>query len=163
MGSHAPHIKNIEAWTIVVSAKQCYCFCFAGIGYETAKALLQQNFNVTIACRDPSRATGAVSKLKAEVPGADVDWLQLDLADLQSVKQAATTWLDNGKQIDVLLNNAGVHHTLINGLHHSCYMSNSPDASAHSLPDLWLLVDYRPAMFLSLQPARHVSWWLNLH
>jgi len=134
----------------------------AGIGYETAKALLQQNFNVIIACRDPSRATDAVSKLKAEVPGADVDWLQLDLADLQSVKQAATTWLDNGKQIDVLLNNAGVHHILINGLHHSCYMSYSPDASAHSSSDLWLLVDYRPAMFLSLQQNRHVSWWLNI-
>eukprot|EP00775_Hariotina_reticulata_P004467 gene4467-4723_t len=80
----------------------------AGIGYETAKALLQQNYNVTIACRDKNRATDAVSKLRAEVPGADVDWLQLDLADLQSVSRAANTWLDSGKQIDVLLNNAGV-------------------------------------------------------
>jgi len=81
--------------------------CTQGLGTETAKSLLQQNYDVTIACRDPARATSAVSKLQSEVPGAVVDWLQMDLADLQSVAKAANTWLDSGKQIDVLLNNAG--------------------------------------------------------
>jgi NADP-dependent 3-hydroxy acid dehydrogenase YdfG len=31
----------------------------------------------------------------------------MDLANLQSVRDAAAAWLDSGKQIDVLLNNAG--------------------------------------------------------
>ena len=41
------------------------------------------------------------------VPGAAVQALLLDLADLSSVRRAAQTLLESGRDIDVLLNNAG--------------------------------------------------------
>lgn len=80
---------------------------YAGIGYETAKVLLAKGYNVTLACRDASRAASAVQRLQQQQPGAPVDYLLLDLADLASVRDAANKWMDSGKQIDVLLNNAG--------------------------------------------------------
>ncbi|WIA11936.1 hypothetical protein OEZ85_012018 [Tetradesmus obliquus] len=79
-----------------------------GIGYETAKVLLAKGYSVTLACRDASRASNAVQRLQQQQPGAPVDYLLLDLADLASVRDAANKWMDSGKQIDVLLNNAGV-------------------------------------------------------
>jgi NAD(P)-dependent dehydrogenase (short-subunit alcohol dehydrogenase family) len=49
-----------------------------------------------------------VSALKAAQPSASISYILMDLANLQSVRDAAAAWLDSGKQIDVLLNNAGV-------------------------------------------------------
>eukprot|EP00878_Enallax_costatus_P009201 GHUV01009619.1.p1 GENE.GHUV01009619.1~~GHUV01009619.1.p1 ORF type:complete len:323 (+),score=85.49 GHUV01009619.1:886-1854(+) len=79
-----------------------------GIGYETAKSLCIKGYDVVIACRDQQRAANAVANLKQEVPAASIDYVLLDLAKLQSVRDAANKWLDSGRQIDVLLNNAGV-------------------------------------------------------
>eukprot|EP00879_Flechtneria_rotunda_P021676 GHRR01022856.1.p1 GENE.GHRR01022856.1~~GHRR01022856.1.p1 ORF type:complete len:328 (+),score=65.48 GHRR01022856.1:56-1039(+) len=79
-----------------------------GIGYETAKALCKQGYQVTIACRDQGKAANAVQDIRLTVPGASIDHVLLDLANLRSVRGAAASWLDSGKQIDILLNNAGV-------------------------------------------------------
>ncbi len=79
----------------------------AGIGYETAKSLTAKGFEVVIACRDPSRASAAVAKLKAEQPGAAITSVQLDLGNLSSVRDCAKQLLDEGRPFDVLLNNAG--------------------------------------------------------
>ncbi len=46
---------------------------------------------------------------RALVPGADVHTLHLDLAELSSVRDCASAWLDSGRPLDVLLNNAGAH------------------------------------------------------
>ena len=69
--------------------------------------LCSKGYDVTIACRDPTRAQNAVAALKAADPAASISYVLLDLANLQSVRDAAAAWLDSGKQIDVLLNNAG--------------------------------------------------------
>eukprot|EP00882_Tetradesmus_deserticola_P013760 GHRQ01014613.1.p1 GENE.GHRQ01014613.1~~GHRQ01014613.1.p1 ORF type:complete len:292 (+),score=92.51 GHRQ01014613.1:48-923(+) len=79
-----------------------------GIGYETAKVLLAKGCSVTLACRDATRASNAVQRLQQQQPGAPVDYLFMDLADLASVRDAANKWIDSGRQIDVVLNNAGV-------------------------------------------------------
>lgn len=78
-----------------------------GIGFQTAKVLCNKGYDVTIACRDPTRAQNAVTALKAADPSASISYILMELANLQSVRDAAAAWLDSGKQIDVLLNNAG--------------------------------------------------------
>lgn len=70
--------------------------------------LCSKGYDVTIACRDPTRAQNAVAALKAAQPSAQISHVIMDLANLQSVRDAAAAWLDSGKPIDVLLNNAGV-------------------------------------------------------
>jgi len=80
--------------------------------YETAKSLYQQGNNIVFACRDEARANGAIQRLassssSSSAPGK-LSFEKLDLADLSSVKDFTKRYLDSGRPIDVLLNNAGV-------------------------------------------------------
>mmetsp|Transcript_11294 Transcript_11294/g.28946 ORF Transcript_11294/g.28946 Transcript_11294/m.28946 type:complete len:324 (-) Transcript_11294:111-1082(-) len=79
-----------------------------GIGFETAKALSGKGMDVVIACRNTVKAGAAVAKLKAENPSAMVSSMPLDLADLASVRDFSSAYLDSGRKLDVLINNAGV-------------------------------------------------------
>ncbi|KAF7303475.1 Short-chain dehydrogenase/reductase family protein [Mycena indigotica] len=79
-----------------------------GIGYETVKQLLLKNATVYLAARSPEKAAIAIAQLKAETNGKEAVFLQLDLADLPSVKKAAEAFLAQEEKLDVLINNAGV-------------------------------------------------------
>jgi len=80
----------------------------AGIGFETARALLSRGDRVVLACRDMVKAERACSSLREAVPGAAVSASELDLADLASVRSFARRFLDSGEPLDVLVNNAGI-------------------------------------------------------
>jgi NAD(P)-dependent dehydrogenase (short-subunit alcohol dehydrogenase family) len=80
----------------------------SGLGLETATRLAERGATVVLACRNAAKAQAAVDQLRAEVPGADVSVLPLDLADLDSVADAAAALLDDGRPVDVLVNNAGL-------------------------------------------------------
>ncbi|CAG9460028.1 unnamed protein product [Pedinophyceae sp. YPF-701] len=81
-----------------------------GIGYESAKALVSKDYDIVMACRDPTRMESAKARLGNEVPSAagKISTELLDLASLESVRDFTKRYLDSGRQIDVLLNNAGV-------------------------------------------------------
>ena len=76
----------------------------AGIGWEAARVLAMRGGEVIMACRDVAKGEAARARIVAEVPGAALCVLRLDLADLASVRAAA----DQVERIDVLVNNAGV-------------------------------------------------------
>src|ERR1700754_2535449 len=59
-----------------------------GIGRENVKALLAHKAKVYILSRDHAKSTEAINSLKSET-GQDAEFIQLDLADLDSVKRAA--------------------------------------------------------------------------
>jgi NAD(P)-dependent dehydrogenase (short-subunit alcohol dehydrogenase family) len=61
-----------------------------------------------MACRDLTRGTEALERLRQAVPGALAELLLLDLASLSSVRAAAEQELASGLPLDVLINNAGV-------------------------------------------------------
>jgi NAD(P)-dependent dehydrogenase (short-subunit alcohol dehydrogenase family) len=71
----------------------------SGLGLETARVLAEQGAHVVAAVRDPSAAP----------EGSEV--LALDLADLASVRRAASAFLERHDRLDVLVNNAGVMFT----------------------------------------------------
>lgn len=80
-----------------------------GIGFETAKALLQKDYYVVLGCRDTQKAEAARGKLKQLVPQArGIEVATFDLADLGSVRAWAQRAQDFGLPLDVLVNNAGV-------------------------------------------------------
>ncbi|KAF8073782.1 hypothetical protein FPV67DRAFT_1479259 [Lyophyllum atratum] len=79
----------------------------SGVGKECAKALLQRNANVYIACRNRSKSEGAIAELR-QLTGKDAKFLQLDLADLTSVRAAAAEFTSKEKQLHILFNNAGI-------------------------------------------------------
>ncbi|KAJ6553017.1 NAD-P-binding protein, partial [Mycena capillaripes] len=79
----------------------------SGIGYETVKVLLSKNARVYLAARSSSKGNAAIAELETET-GKRAEFLELDLADLRSVRRAATTFLTNEERLDILFNNGGV-------------------------------------------------------
>lgn len=80
-----------------------------GIGKETARVLLAKNAKVWIACRDATKGKAALDELK-EQTGREAHLLQLDLANLRSIKQSAEEFASKEAQLHILYNNAGVMH-----------------------------------------------------
>ena len=80
----------------------------SGIGFETAKALAQKGATVIMACRNLDKANAAVTEIKKAVRDAKLDIIQLDLADLASVRSFAEAFLGKYDTLDLLINNAGV-------------------------------------------------------
>jgi NAD(P)-dependent dehydrogenase (short-subunit alcohol dehydrogenase family) len=85
----------------------------AGLGVETARALVAHGADVVGAARDlekAKRATTEVSKAAKET-GVSFTLLELDLASLKSVRAAADKLLADGRLFDVIIANAGVMAT----------------------------------------------------
>ncbi len=85
----------------------------AGLGVETARALLAHGADVVGAARDlekASQATSEVSKAAAK-RGASFELIELDLASLKSVRAAADKLVADGRLFDVIIANAGVMAT----------------------------------------------------
>ncbi len=82
----------------------------SGIGYAAARELARNGARVVLACRSEPRAEDAESRIRAEVPDADVQFMRLDLADLASVREFAERYGRGrgGDRLDLLINNAGV-------------------------------------------------------
>jgi len=78
-----------------------------GLGYEAARMLAGNGARVVIACRAETRAAEAIARIHKLHPDAEVEFVALDLGDLASVRACAAL-LQNEKQIDVLINNAGI-------------------------------------------------------
>ncbi|WP_263410402.1 SDR family NAD(P)-dependent oxidoreductase [Terriglobus tenax] len=85
----------------------------AGLGVETARSLVEHGAEVVGAARDlekAQRATAEVSRT-AEANGGSFSLIELDLADLASVRAAADKLNAEGKLFDVVIANAGVMAT----------------------------------------------------
>ncbi|MHC8407427.1 SDR family NAD(P)-dependent oxidoreductase [Pseudomonas sp. TMB3-21] len=76
----------------------------AGIGIETARALVNAGANVTLAVRRPDAAQLIAAELRVEGRGS-VEVRSIDLADLASVKTFAEAW---SEPLHILVNNAGI-------------------------------------------------------
>jgi NAD(P)-dependent dehydrogenase (short-subunit alcohol dehydrogenase family) len=85
----------------------------AGIGVETARALVAHGADVVGAARDlekARRATSEVSNAAAEA-GASFELVETNLASLKSVRAAADKLVADGRLFDVIIANAGVMAT----------------------------------------------------
>lgn len=84
----------------------------SGLGLRTATALAAKGARVLLGCRSPERGAGALDEVSRTATGPAPELITLDLADLASVRDAATTVRDRtGGRLDVLVNNAGVMAT----------------------------------------------------
>lgn len=79
-----------------------------GIGFVTARELARRGARVFIACRSAERAQQAADTIRAAVAAARVDTLQLDLGDLDSVRDCARSFLAHDLPLHLLVNNAGL-------------------------------------------------------
>ncbi|MCK5222701.1 MAG: SDR family NAD(P)-dependent oxidoreductase, partial [Candidatus Aminicenantes bacterium] len=98
-------IKNISdqnGKTIIVTGSS------SGIGFETARVLALKNAEVIIAVRNPEKGKKALEKIISEKDNANVKVMNLDLANLESVKEFADEFKKKYNKLDILINNAGV-------------------------------------------------------
>ncbi|KAI0821738.1 NAD-P-binding protein [Trametes gibbosa] len=94
-------IPDLSGKTMIVTGGN------TGIGKETVKALLVHNAKIYIAGRNPHKVSEAIQDLR-EQTGKEALFLQLDLADLQSIKGAVSEYLKKEERLDVLFNSGGV-------------------------------------------------------
>lgn len=85
----------------------------AGLGLETARALAAHGAQVVGAARDLSKAEAATAQVRkdAAVNGGGFELIELDLADLKSVRACADRLLAKDEPFDVVIANAGVMAT----------------------------------------------------
>ncbi|MFI6603085.1 oxidoreductase [Nonomuraea sp. NPDC050536] len=76
----------------------------SGIGLPTALELARHGAEVVVTARDAAKGEATLAAIRREVPGAKVSYRRLDLADLASVREFAST-ID---RLDLLVNNAGI-------------------------------------------------------
>ena len=96
------NIPDQSGRTVVVTGPST-----GGIGFHTALELARRGARVVLAGRSPDKLRAAADAIRAEVPGADLPEVVVDLADLESVRRGAAAVGALGP-VDVLVNNAGV-------------------------------------------------------
>src|ERR1700688_3514542 len=85
----------------------------AGLGVETARSLAAHGAHVVGAARDLNKAKSATEQVRndAAANGGSFDLVELDLANLKSVRACADRLLAKGEAFDVVIANAGVMAT----------------------------------------------------
>ncbi|MGD2060886.1 MAG: SDR family NAD(P)-dependent oxidoreductase [Acidimicrobiia bacterium] len=78
----------------------------SGIGEAAAKELAALGFHVIAAGRSEQRTKRVIDEI--ETAGGSAEYLHLDLASLESVRQTARRVEEGGRALDILVNNAGV-------------------------------------------------------
>jgi NAD(P)-dependent dehydrogenase (short-subunit alcohol dehydrogenase family) len=77
-----------------------------GIGFEVCRQLGQLGHHIFLSARNIKKGNDAVEKLRKE--NIEIDFIQIDVADENSVKNAAKEFGDKSVKLDVLINNAAI-------------------------------------------------------
>lgn len=125
MGGHLsfPRVTLPKERVVIVTGAN------TGIGYETAKWIAMMGATVILACRSEDRAREAMARMNAEFeaekdrktpgvvdyPELNIEFMKLDCASLQSVMDFVKEFKLSGRQLHVLVCNAGI------GLHKQAY------------------------------------------
>jgi NAD(P)-dependent dehydrogenase (short-subunit alcohol dehydrogenase family) len=81
----------------------------AGLGVETSRALAAHGAHVVGAARDLNKAEAATEQVRKDAAnGGSFELIELDLANLKSVRACADQLLAKGELFDVVIANAGV-------------------------------------------------------
>lgn len=93
---------NLNGKTVVITGAN------SGIGYEAVKALSAKGAKVIMAVRSKEKGQAALNAILEDNDSAKVELMQLDLADLESVRAFANGIQSRFDRLDLLINNAGV-------------------------------------------------------
>jgi len=80
----------------------------SGLGLGTTKELARKGAKVVMAVRNLDKGKTACNNILKELPDADLELMQMDLSDLNSIINFSTEFKNKYSKLDVLINNAGV-------------------------------------------------------
>jgi len=98
----AADVPDLSGKTVVVTGAN------SGLGFEATRAFAEKGAHVVMACRSLDRGADAMTDIRDSVPAASLTLSELDLADLDSVRQFADEFAAEHGSLHVLCNNAGV-------------------------------------------------------
>jgi NAD(P)-dependent dehydrogenase (short-subunit alcohol dehydrogenase family) len=91
------NIPDLSGKTIIVTGGN------SGLGFESVKAFAGRNAFVVMACRSLEKGNMAKKEILRFFPAANINVMELDLANLESVRNFAADFLKNNNRLDVLL------------------------------------------------------------
>ena len=94
--------ERLDGKTVIVTGGS------GAIGKEIAIDLATRGAKVIIASRDMHRGQSAVQEIQHASKNTDIRWCYLDLANLLTVRDFANHIIQTEKNLDILINNAGV-------------------------------------------------------
>ena len=80
----------------------------SGVGLMTALGLAKAEYHVFIACRSAAKAAKAVSYIRQNSGNENVEFLPLNLASLDSVRECVKLFENRQIPLHILVNNAGI-------------------------------------------------------
>ncbi len=96
-------LSSLEGKTFVITGAN------TGAGFEATRILLTKGAKVVMLNRNPQKSEVAITSLKEEFgQNADVSFIQMNLAELASVRKAAAELLVKTDKIDVLMCNGAI-------------------------------------------------------
>jgi len=98
---HWPEPAPLPGTSVIVTGAT------SGLGFETSVQLARLGAEVTFVARDPERARRALESITERSGSDNVSFLVADMADLESVRRAAASYLERHDTLDVLIHNAG--------------------------------------------------------
>lgn len=79
----------------------------SGIGYQCSLALAEKGATVVMACRNLERGQAALDAIRGAAPKARLELMELDLANLESIRAFAEAFRSKHKELHALINNGG--------------------------------------------------------
>ncbi len=139
-------IPDIAGLTVLITGAN------SGIGFEAARALAGHGATVVLGCRSRSKAEDAVARIAETNPSGSTAILEIDLADLDSVRRAADEITSRHDRLDLLVNNAGLMATPRQRTEQGFEMQLGVNHLAH-----FALTGHLMPLLLRSGPARVVS------
>jgi NAD(P)-dependent dehydrogenase (short-subunit alcohol dehydrogenase family) len=81
-----------------------------GIGRAAALEMAGMGASLVLLCRDRDRGETAMAEISERSGNRDIDLLVADLSSQRQIRAAAAAFLESGRPLHVLLNNAGAIH-----------------------------------------------------
>lgn len=79
-----------------------------GAGFEATKVLISKGAKVVILSRNAKKVNDAIHQIKLQFKDADIEFIKIDLASLESVRSAANIINNSIEKIDALICNAAI-------------------------------------------------------
>jgi len=83
----------------------------SGIGLEATKVLSEKGAKIILPVRNLEKGKRAEQEIKQRFNSADIELMELDISDFDSVRQFADEFTKKYSKLDLLLNNAGIMWT----------------------------------------------------
>ncbi|TKS87880.1 Retinol dehydrogenase 12 [Collichthys lucidus] len=94
--------ERLDGKTVIITGAN------TGIGKETARDLARRGARIVMACRDLERAEEARTEVLEDTGNENVVIRKLDLSDTKSIRAFAELINKEEKQVNILINNAGI-------------------------------------------------------